>query len=615
MTEDNFQRTSQLACSAIVTTWQRPALLRNTIHSLLQQTYPRLEIVVVCDGEDADVRSMAQEFNNDPIRWFFHPTNRGLPAARNTGVRQATGEIVLFLDDDVVADGELVSTHMQHHQTNGQDRTIAVISLTREERQTPLTSYVNECLHKSWTNRLDGFAASLGATGVESVGEEIERIIYFGLNCSIRRDVFIREGGFNEHFRSSDEEMEMGLRLYTVGVEFIFECGLLLKHLNVKDLRSYFQSCWSASGALDFYRVFELGQKNAQTRHLVSIFSGDLLSRTVSRIAWHLSFPLRSLSGILETAANRTRSYTLFSIWTRITQPAEYWTCVKEAGGTLKKLQRVARPAKCALLLHSISEPQTNAEESYYVAPNRFRRLMHWFRGTGHKTATVAQYLLEEMDEDQVLFTFDDGYDDLYEELMPLAAEHGYTALIFLVANCVGGSNVWDQKTGLRTRNLLTLDQIREMQKHGFEFGSHTLNHPWLPSLSNAELRHEIYDSKHRLEDALGGEVVSFAYPRGGVDQRVRSAVADAGYKLAFTTIPGLNFWNDPLCQRRAEINGHTSLLDFISMLRAGRPAASAFSARLKRLEEELPSKFMRSAVKGIRRIGRNAASFFAERN
>ena len=123
----------------------------------------------------------------------------------------------------------------------------------------------------------------------------------------------------------------------------------------------------------------------------------------------------------------------------------------------------------------------------------------------------------------------------------------------------------------MRARNLLTLEQIREMQKYGVEFGSHSLAHASLPGVSDAQLRREVGDSKHRLEDLLGAEVISFAYPYGEVDRRVRSAVSDAGYKLAFTAIPGVNWWNDPLCQRRAEVNDTTGLLDFMCELRHGR--------------------------------------------
>lgn len=87
------------------------------------------------------------------------------------------------------------------------------------------------------------------------------------------------------------------------------------------------------------------------------------------------------------------------------------------------------------------------------------------------------------MPEKHILLTFDDGYDDLFEHLLPLTIEHHLTAVIFLVADRAGGSNFFDQQSGLHARNLLTLTQIREMQKYSIEFGSHTLTHPYLPDL------------------------------------------------------------------------------------------------------------------------------------
>ncbi len=146
-------------------------------------------------------------------------------------------------------------------------------------------------------------------------------------------------------------------------------------------------------------------------------------------------------------------------------------------------------------------------------------------------------------------------------------------------ADRIGASSLWDQASGLRARNLLTLEQIREMQKYGVEFGSHSLTHPSLPGLSDAQLRREVSDSKRHLEDLLCVEVKSFAYPYGGVDGRVRAAVAEAGYRLAFTAIPGTNWWNDPLCQRRAEVNEFTGLADFLFELRSGRTIRQALGA------------------------------------
>jgi len=612
MTGSLHQSALPLRCSVVVTTWKRPVLLRDTLLSLLRQSYPNFEIIIVCDGEDTDVRAISRDFEEVTlVRWVFHPANRGLPAARNTGAREANGEVVLFLDDDVVADPDLLLAHMHHHRQADPRRRLAVTSLAREERQTPLSSYLNESLHENWKETLNSFSVSLGQTGLDSVGEQIERIICFGLNCSIRRDVFLSSGGFNEHFRASDEELEMGLRLYLAGVEFVFEPRVLLTHMNSKDLTQYFRNCWNASGGLDTYRVFELGQYNAQTRHLVSMFHGYRLNRIAARAAWHLSNPLRVASKRLEIEANRTQSHFLFGAWARAAQAGEYWSGAKTAGCNLAKLRSVNGPPRRALMLHTLCNPATSAEASYYTSPRRFRRIIHWLLAAGYTTTTTEKWLKDDLPRKHALLTFDDGYDDLYEELLPLVIKHRLTAVIYLVAERIGASNLWDQKSGLRARNLLTWAQVREMQKYGVEFGSHTLTHPWLPGVSDEQLRREVIDSKHRLEDALGIEIASFAYPSGGVDRRVRSVVAEAGYKLAFTTRPGLNWWNDTLCQRRAEVNDHTSLLDFAFQLRTGYGFRQWISERLKALERDLPTSTLRSLACRLRGAGHDALHRF----
>lgn len=239
---------------------------------------------------------------------------------------------------------------------------------------------------------------------------------------------------------------------------------------------------------------------------------------------------------------------------------------------------------KCALMFHGISEPRTKEEAAYSIAPRRFHRLMRWFRTMGFSTATSPDWLADAIPAKRVLLTFDDGYDDLYTELLPVIVEHRYTPVVFLVADHIGKTNLWDQAKGLRVRKLLTLEQIREMQKYGVEFGSHSATHPLLTQLSDVQLRREVSDSRQRLEDLLGIEVVCFAYPYGNVDERVRAAVAEAGYRLAFTAEPGTNLQNDPLLQRRAEVNDATGVAEFLFKLRFGqgvRVTGGAFRRRL----------------------------------
>ena len=594
-----------LHCTVVVTTWKRPTLLAQTLHSWLGQDYAAFDIVVVCDGEDADVRAVSREFSAEPrIRWIFHSENRGLPAARNTGVREASGEVVFFSDDDILAPANLVSLHMQHHNQAGEYRRIWVGGRIVENPREDLTTYLNRRLQESWSQVLERGIDHLTNPEYGYVGDEVERSVWCGLNCSISRAEFLGAGGYDERLRASDEEMELGLRLYRAGLELVVEPEASLLHRNTKDLTAYHRHGWWATGALDTYRVLELNQRDPQTQHLVSMYHGTLVGRMAARFAWHFSKPLGSLSQMLERAANRTEWSPLFGLWNRTCRPSEYWNAAKDAGCTLEKLKAVVGPSRCALMLHSIAPPKSPAESTYYIAPDRFHRFMRWFHRSGYKSASLEQWLKDDVPRKHVLLTFDDGYDDLYEHLLPLVVKYQYKPLVFLVADRLGQSNVWDQASGLQARNMLTLDQIREMQRHGVDFGSHTMTHPWLPDVSDAQLYREVRDSKHRLEDLLGTEVKSFSYPWGGVDMRVRSAVASAGYEAAFTIRPGLNWWNDPLCQCRADVYNYISLAGFLFQLRDGRTPRQSMAAQLRSMEQSLPTSTLRNAARGVRGLG-----------
>ena len=89
-----------------------------------------------------------------------------------------------------------------------------------------------------------------------------------------------------------------------------------------------------------------------------------------------------------------------------------------------------------------------------------------------------------------------------------------------------------------RAYDMLAWDEVRRLDPELITIGSHTLTHPILPTLEDADLRTEICDSKRYLERVLGREVEFFCYPNGERDARARALVAEA-YRAAVTTVPG----------------------------------------------------------------------------
>lgn len=131
-----------------------------------------------------------------------------------------------------------------------------------------------------------------------------------------------------------------------------------------------------------------------------------------------------------------------------------------------------------------------------------------------------------------VVLTFDDGNADNYEHAFPVLKKYGFPATIFIAVRLIG------------KKGFLTWEQIVEMEKGGITFGSHTLNHVYLPDLSQSKQKKEIYASKKILERRLGHSVNHFCYPKGGFSNEIKGFVRSAGYVSACTTNRGYDRFN-----------------------------------------------------------------------
>jgi len=86
--------------STIIPTYNRSGVLPATVESALAQTYPDFEVIVVNDGSEDDTRQIAERIDDPRVTVIHHAHNRGVAAARNTGIEAARGTLLAFLDDD-----------------------------------------------------------------------------------------------------------------------------------------------------------------------------------------------------------------------------------------------------------------------------------------------------------------------------------------------------------------------------------------------------------------------------------------------------------------------------------------------------------------------------------
>ncbi len=132
-----------------------------------------------------------------------------------------------------------------------------------------------------------------------------------------------------------------------------------------------------------------------------------------------------------------------------------------------------------------------------------------------------------------VAISFDDGYRDTYSHAWPILKKYGLTATVMLVTDCIGGHNRWDYgKTEMVP--LLSVGEIREMDQAGLSFRAHGRRHLSLPELPVVEAQNELAGSKRALEDLLGREISTFAYPYGRSSPTVCRLACEAGFAMAF---------------------------------------------------------------------------------
>lgn len=600
--------TSQPSISVIIPTFRRSDILRATLDALAEDAQGwggAVQVIVVCDGEDEGTRTLAKSYTAMAVEWVFHEQNLGLPSARNSGARTASGDLIVFLDDDTAAAPGLLREHAAAHiAAEERDPRYDYVACGKivEAALAAQSSRTGELLEKTWISTLDRYEAAVRDGESDSDLAHAQEISCFGLNCSIRRDLFERTGGFNPLLRSMDEELEYGVRLYARGVRFL-PTPATVYHRNDKDLVEYFSRCWSLGGACDSLRASRLGEHNSQTRNLLKLDTGPKLEQLTNRAFWHAHVDGREVANVLRRLTESTGSRFSFRLWHDVERLSRYWAAVQESGMTRDQLRVLAGEPVRVIMLHSIAAPANPDESTYYLSPNRFRLLLERMRDGGYHCADPRK--LEDQhavwDAGEVVLTFDDGYDDFYAEVFPLIAEHGLKPLVFLPVDWIGKSNGWDVDKPVRSRKLMTLDQVRELQRYGVRFGSHSITHPSMPTLNQDALWREVSESKRRLEDLLGEEVSTFAYPFGETNRRVRAAVIQAEYKLAFTTTEGLNIWQDPFALLRTEFNDRVAPWSYSLKLRTGLGIRESVKQELLPLWRLIPRELRAPLVKAWR--------------
>lgn len=252
------------------------------------------------------------------------------------------------------------------------------------------------------------------------------------------------------------------------------------------------------------------------------------------------------------------------------------------------------------LMYHRVGQANNAWEARYCIAPTAFAAHMRALAGKGYHAVGIDALVdwLEggpPLPEGALVITFDDGFRGVREHALPVLEALGWPFTVFLVSDLIGQEDHWTRASNPDgvTHPLLDADEIRDMQRRGVSFHSHTRSHASLPTLDDDQLMDQLAGSRAALSALLGHEVPYLAYPFGHLDERVEAAARTAGYRAAFSTQPGFNRRDvNRLRIRRLDIFGTDTPAMLLRKVKLGSNDGSLAHATryyLDRLADRLP--------------------------
>ena len=183
------------------------------------------------------------------------------------------------------------------------------------------------------------------------------------------------------------------------------------------------------------------------------------------------------------------------------------------------------------LMYHSVS----NNNQRMSVTIDNFFAQMKLMIKLGFGSVNLKD-VLKKTDKKKFVITFDDGYEDVYYNALPILKELNLYATCFFVTNQIGKHNNWDSKrNNYKEMQLMNEEQIYHWNEIGLEVGSHSLDHKNLKVLNINNKTEQIVHSKTFFKKKFNIDIKSFSYPYGMYDDDSAEIVKN-NYEFAVTT-------------------------------------------------------------------------------
>jgi len=567
--------------SIIIPTHNRVNSLITALNSLKDQVIGLpYEIIVVVDGcEDETEKLLNADFPE--IKLVVYKKNVGAAIGLNGGAKIATGDILLFLDDDMEYQPMLVQSHIEMHKGGKYDVLIGNFPLGH----LPTDSYFRNVIF-DWT---EGWQETFS-----------ENVSFYNSLCSghfsIKRALFEKVGMFDENFsRWGRKDSELGYRLIKAGAIFGYcrnakafqnydksptgfledfrflgraDVEMFIKHPELKRtllLSSFFQAPW----LVQFLRVFAVRNKS---------FARMTLSMAAK------AFDFIHLTGF--------KSKFVESIYW-ITADCFYWNGALKALGNAWQLKNLIGNSVPILMYHRIS----NKSDPFCVSPDCFNEQMAFLKENGYRVLTLDTVINSFKNQKilppkSVAITFDDGSIDFLEafEILKL---HDFPVTLFVTGSYADDNTTMDARDQLYP--YLSKQQIKELATQGVSIQAHGYRHIKLGKVDQKEAEADVAAIKKWLNE-LGIAPQYFAYPSGSFNEHTKTILKKLGYQAGLTSISNLSSFDVELFEIPRINIEEGNIEDFKFRLKYGIGLSYAQDELLGHLGNFHPTKWWHSA-------------------
>jgi glycosyltransferase involved in cell wall biosynthesis len=244
--------------TVVVPCYNSERYIARCIKSILKQTVKPSQIIVVDDGSSDRTVQIAKRF---PIEIVQHGYNKGLAEARNTGIREAKGDIIFFVDSDCEMypnDIEYALKDFQEYQVDaicGQEIVIDAKTIVDKYRA--------------------HFPQSWGSIKI------IDPHFLWGLCSAFKRESLLKVGLFSPIFKTNGEDVDISLRMKKMGYRLLYDPRIKVNHLRTDNILSLLKSTYRANYFGKLAYIKNLACQANREQEVVKALVNDVKARIV----------------------------------------------------------------------------------------------------------------------------------------------------------------------------------------------------------------------------------------------------------------------------------------------------------------------------------------------